>query len=253
MSLIPHNFLPRNMLEMDNWARHTLDHFDPFDEIDHALGRNMQWLVKPPFMERPKVPKVPEKYRVTVDCTGYNHSSLKTEVVGDKLTVSAHEEVRFEGEEDYSLKEFKKTYQLPPNAETDHMISFFAGKHLVVEIPLKVMKDGEECDDIFPKIVDMPDGTKQMKLHCTVPQGIDPSHLHVTCKDRDLVIKAEDKVEKKDSISTMYYYKHYRLPENTDLSNLKCELHHNELLINAPLTLAVKHHMHVPIEHGKTK
>jgi len=253
MSIIPHNFMPRNMLEMDNWARHTLDHFDPFDEIDHALGRNMQWLVKPPFMERSKVPKVPEKYRITVDCSGYNHASLKIQVVADKLYVSAHEEVHNDGEEDYSLKEFKKAYQLPPNAETDHMISFFAGKHLVVEIPLKITNEGDDSDDVFPKIVDMPDGTKQMKLLCTVPMGIDPSKLSVTCKDRDLVIKAEDTVEKKDSVSTMYYYKHYRLPECTDLSHLKCELHHNHLHIDAPLKLTARHHMHLPLENGKTK
>ena len=49
----------------------TLDWFDPFDELDHMIGRNMEWLQRPAFMEPlPLKPKVPHKYRITVDCAG---------------------------------------------------------------------------------------------------------------------------------------------------------------------------------------
>ena len=69
MSLIPHSLFPRSMFDMDQWVHPTqpittLDVFDPFDELDHAIGRNMQWLNKPEFMPSfPMMPKVPQKYR----------------------------------------------------------------------------------------------------------------------------------------------------------------------------------------------
>ena len=41
MSLIQHSLFPRSMLDMDTWFRPTLDVFDPFDELDTMLGRNL--------------------------------------------------------------------------------------------------------------------------------------------------------------------------------------------------------------------
>ena len=102
-------------------------------------------------------------------------------------------------------------------------------------------------EDLFPKITENKDGTKQVALNCLVPQGIDPSHVHVTCKDRDIIIKAEDKIEKPDSVSRVYYYKRCTMPENTDFNSIKCHLENNKLSIEAPVT---KHnHKHIPIEY----
>jgi HSP20 family molecular chaperone IbpA len=247
MSLIPRLF-PRSMLEMDNWFRPSLDIFDPFDELDNMIGRNLHWLVRPSFMTERK-PRLPEKYRITVNCAGYKPESLKTEFKDNKLIVSGIEE--YKDSDDFSKREFKKTYKIPDNAEVDKLRSFFAGKHLVVELPLKQKELGtneEDQEDWFPQIVDGDSGTKKVSLNTFVPKGIDPSKMSVTCKDRDLIIKAEDKVEKEDSFSLTYFYKHYRLPENTDFNALKCELKDSKLSIQAPLNSAVKSEMKIPIQ-----
>jgi HSP20 family molecular chaperone IbpA len=241
------------MLEMDNWFRPSLDIFDPFDELDNMIGRNLHWLSRPSFMLERKRPRVPEKYRITVNCAGYKPESIKTEVKDNKLVVSGIEEFKDKDSDDFSKKEFKKSYKLPENAEVDKLSSFVAGKHLVVEVPLKqkeAEKIEEEQEDCFPKIVDGENGSRRVKLDTFVPKGIDPSKLSVTCKDRDLIIKAEDKVEGDGTFSQTYFYKHYRLPENTDFNALKCELKDNKLSIQAPLNAAAKHDIQVPIQNA---
>lgn len=247
MALIPHGFFSRSDFD-NNWQPHSLDHFDAFDELDHQLGTNMHWLQRPSFFEpRPPVPKVPEKYRIQVNCAGYKPESLKVEIKDEKLHVSAREEYK-KNDEDFSVKEFKKTYELPNAAESDKMATFFAGGHLVIEIPLK--KEAKHIQgDLFPKVVDHKDGTKEVVMTCVVPNNIHPSKVHITCKDRDLIIKAEDRVESKDSMTKFYYYKRCTLPENTDYRALKCHFEKNNLLINAPINPAIHNLRHAPIEY----
>lgn len=254
MSLIPHDFWSRKMFEMDNWFKNSLDFFDPFDDLDTMLSRNLHWLRKPfSFSDDfPFRPRVADKYRVTVDCAGYHPSSLKTEIKDGKLYVSGREEQRSNSnDDDYSIKEFRKTYNLPENAIYDNMTSFFAGRHLVVEVPLKQDSPNDEQlkndIDIYPRIIDTNNG-KMVTLSCKVPKDIDPKKLNVTCKDRDLIIKAEDKQEKKDMVSSMYYYHHYRLPDNTDLNGLKCEYENGKLQVQAPLLNRPNNERIIPIE-----
>lgn len=264
MSLIPHHFFPRSAFDMDRWFRQphhelthhlaptTLDLFDPFDELDHVISRNLQWLNKPEFMEpfRSLVPKVPQKYRIIVDCVGYKPESIKTELNGHKLKVIGHEEVKHD-DEDFSVKEFKKSYQLPAHSEPEKMVSFMTSHgQLVIEVPLKET-DLHQNTDLFPQIVDREDGSKAVQMKFSVPQNIDPSKISVSVKDRDLIVKAEDKVEKPDGISKFYYYKRTTLPENTDFEHLKCNYENHKISIDAPLNLNFKTHRHVPIEHKK--
>lgn len=255
MSLIPHNFFPRSHFNMDEWFRQhqsglsTLDLFDPFDELDHMIGRNMQWLNKPEFLNPlALLPRVPQKYRITVDCVGYSPKSIKTEVIGHKLLVWGREEVKHEGE-DFSIKEFKKTYELPKHAEVEKLVSFMTSEgQLVIEVPLKETHVHKN-DDLFPQIVDTANGGKAVSLKFHVPEGIHPEKISVNIKDRDLIVKAEDKVEKPDGISKFFYYKRTTLPENTDFSALKCNYDHHQLAVTAPLNLDFKPVRRVPIEH----
>ena len=257
MALIPHNMFPRSMFDMDQWFHpqdqkhqagpNSLDLFDTFDELDHMIGRNFEWLNKPEFMNMPLMPRVPQKYRIVVDCHGYKPASIKTEISGLRLTVGGNEEVKHEGE-DFQVKQFKRTYNLPPNCETDKMASFMT-RHgqLVIEMPLR------ECNvhpnqDLFPRIVDSEDGGKQVSMCFNIPQNIDPSKVHVAIKDRDLIVKAEDKVEKPDGISRFYYYKRTTLPENTKFEDLKCNYDNHQLSIAAPINLDFKPCRSVPIE-----
>lgn len=263
MALIPHTFLPRSLFDMDSWfkpAHHpqgapsTLDVFDPFDELDRTMGRNMQWLHKPAFLNIDpfRAPKVPQKYRINLDCRGYTPKSIKTEIKDGKLFVKGSEGHRKDG--DFALREFHKTYTLPDEVDAEKLVSFMTTNgHLVIEIPFKNhgLLSNTVNEALFPKIVDGENGTKSVSLKLTLPKNIDPAKITVTCKDHDVIIKGEDKFEKPDGFSQTYYYQRTTLPENTDFNALKClydAKHH--LSIQAPLLdHAIEHHPHPAIKH----
>jgi HSP20 family molecular chaperone IbpA len=226
----------------------TMDMFDPFDELDSIMAKNLHWLQRPEFLTPvPMAPKVPQKYRITVDVKGFLPDSIKTEMKGHQLTVYAKEE-EHHGGQDFVLKEFKKTYQLPKEAETDKLVSFVTSHgHLVLEVPLKeTMKHRDE--DLFPRIINTKAG-KEVSMRFKVPYKIDPSKVTVSIKDRDLIVKAENVVEKPDGISKFFYYKRTMLPENTMFSKLKCSYDNHHLTVSAPVDLDFKVHKNVPIDY----
>jgi len=194
MSLIPHTFSPRSLFNMDNWMQpfgsfsnwpmttgvptSTLDLFDPFDELDTAIARNLQWLNRPEWLgTMPTLPRVPQKYRITLDCTGYNPNSIKTEVINNQVFVTGREESKFEN--DYSVKEFKKTYNLPETAESNQLVSFMTGDgQLVIEVPLRETRISPNLD-LMPRIVDAPEGGgKLVQMQFSIPEGIRPEKVH---------------------------------------------------------------------------
>lgn len=263
--MIPHNFTPRSMFDMDQWNKpitqlfgnewnkqlNTLDMFDPFDALDHTIGRNMQWLQRPEFM-LPQLPKVPQKYRITLDCTGYNPKSIKTEWKDNVLTVWGCESSKCEETGDFHTKEFKKTYTMPPHAECDKMVSFFTGDHqLVIEVPLKETEKHQNFD-LFPQICDTENGGKCMKMKFAIPENIAPEHVHINIKDRCLVVKAEEKKVKPDGVSTFHYYKKTTLPENTSWDDLKCTYDNHQISVSAPLNLDWTPTKKIAIEHKNT-
>lgn len=272
MALLQHRFFPRSMFDMDQWVRappltglSTLDLFDPFDELDHTISRNLNWLSRPDFLNfMPLFPKVPQKYRISMDCSGFSPNSIKTEVKGNKLIVTGKEETKEEGGgHDYSIREFRKSYDLPSSAEHDKMVSFMtAGGNLIIELPLKETKTSPNAD-LYPHIVDNSDGTKSVCMKFVLPTNVDPAKANVMVKDRDLIFRVEDKVEKPDKTSRYYYYKRTTLPENTEFDKLKCEMKdNNQISISAPLnteftrsyrTIPIEHRepINVPIEHAK--
>jgi len=257
MSLIPHGLFSRSMFDMDQWQRpfgylgqSTLDLFDPFDEFDYMMGKNFEWLNKPGYLtqtQQQMLPKFPQKYRVMVDCAGYDPKSIKTEVSGRKLFIHGREEHKGTPE-DYSTKEFKKTYDLPAHAETDKLVSFMTPfGTLVVEVPLKETT-GHPHSDLYPKIVEQ-NGHKMVQMQFGIPENIDPSKVHVSIKDRDLICKAEDKVDRPDGVSRFYYYKRATLPENTDFEQLKCSYEKGRLSVHAPIRTDFRAMKHIPITY----
>jgi len=239
MSVVRHSHFPRSMFDLDLWNRpfefgpSALDMFDPFDELDMQMGNSLNWLSKP-FFRGPLY--VPQKYRVTVDVSGFKPESIKTEIKNDKLVISAHEgNNRSNGDkedDDYSIKEFKKSYKLPHNLETDQLTSFVTrGGHLVVEIPLKE----ESESDFMPQIVDTDDGHKAVNMKMALPHEINPSEITVTAKDHDIIVKGQHCDKSDNSFSEFKYYRRSTMPENADLSHLKCTLDDNKLLLNAPI------------------
>jgi HSP20 family molecular chaperone IbpA len=288
MSLIAHTFLPRSMFDMDAWftpyhlGPSTLDIFDPFDDLDRLMGRNLMWLDKPAFLDFSfnKAPRVPQKYRVSLDCRGYNAKSLKTELKDGKLIISGSEGKNNGSEDgtDYSHKEFRKSFKLPENVESEKMVSFLTSSgRLIVEIPLKQppqQKPEINGDDLFPKIVtDDSTGQKQVTVRLSLPRSLvsDPSKISVTCKDRDLIVKAEETIssnnnkamangegnDENDAHATRtFYYQRTTLPENTDFNALKCIYEPHEsgsgdghLRITAPLRNSLESSIKsIPIE-----
>jgi len=153
------------------------------------------------------------------------------------LTVSAREEDRLDTG-DYSVKEFKKTYTMPPNAECDKMVSFVTGDgQLCIEVPLRET-ERHRNEDLFPQVIEE-GGNKLVKMQFSVPDNIAPEHIHVNIKDRCLVVKAEEKQQRPDGVSKFHYYKKTTLPENTDFDNLKCNYDDvtHQVSVSAPLNL----------------
>jgi len=265
--LIPHNFLPRSQFDMDWWQRplnsdrsmpSTLDVFDPFDAMDREMARNFNWLNRPAQLQlqeqgqgmlQQSVP--PNKYRISLDCTGFSSNSIRIDLADDwrHLTVSGDENLNEGGKngDDYTHRQFKRTWELPENVLCDQMVSFMTSdSQLVIEMPLREMGMGQmQMQSGFPKIIDGENNSKQVWMDIAVPQGLDPEHLKVTCKDRDLIVQAKEKHGDKDNFSQTSFYSRCTLPENTDFKNLKCMYDNaNCLSIKAPLDLDPKHKHH---------
>lgn len=76
----------------------------------------MMWLNKPDFLKDliPTGPRVPEKYRISVDCKGYSAKSIKIEVSQDKEHIVVHgRENEKHDDDDYHMREFKKNTEYP--------------------------------------------------------------------------------------------------------------------------------------------
>lgn len=255
MSLVPHSFFPRSDFDMDFWTNplkdkhNTLDVFDAFDDLDHLMARNMQWLNKPHFMgpSMSGLAHVPQKWRITVECPGFDPASIKTEMKSNYLYVTGHEEEKH-GDDDFSVREFKKKYEVPDNCEPNKLVSFMTTPgHLVIEMPMR--EHGLHMNmDLFPKIIQDKDGNNRVTLDFQVPNNIHPEKVHIHVKDRDLIVKAQDHSENKDTKSKFFFYKRMTMPENTDFQHLNCTWNHHRISVNAPLMNKAITHKAVPIE-----
>ena len=239
--LISHR--PRSIFNIDYWLEpliqnenlSTLDVFDPFDELDKIMGRNFNWLSTSFNLE----PQHPNKYRVILDCFGYSQKSIKIEIKDNQLIVTGNEgKQQINDNQDYQIKQFKKTYKLPPNTENDKLVKFMTSNgKLVIEIPLKeeknqIEKHEQNKYDLFPRISEDKTSVNMILL---LPDNIDPSKLNVVCKDMQLIVKYQNKTESNDSYSDDYFYKQILMPENTNFKQLKCVYNKNLLSISAPL------------------
>lgn len=105
--LIPHHHLPKAHYQ-DLLHPLALETFDPFRDLDKQLAQNLQWINQP--LLDPSLSLFPEKYRITIDCSGYTPLSLRTEFKDGKLHVYGKEEAK---SPDHTVKEIHREYQLP--------------------------------------------------------------------------------------------------------------------------------------------
>jgi len=216
----------------------TLDLFDPFDELDRTMSRNLRWIDRPESLFSAIAPVVPRKYRISVDCAGFNSDNIKTEIKAkdgaNYLYVHGREEQGTKGADDYTKKVLRKSYKLPDNIQMDQMASFMTpGGNFIVEFPIK-QEDRTSIQGMLPQIVDV-DGGKQLKLNLPLPQNIDPNKVQLSLKDRDLIMRVEDRTETDDTRSRVHFYTRTTLPENTDFNQLKCVVDQGQLNITAPV------------------
>jgi len=263
---LPVGRFPRQRFDFDNIFGPSLDLFDPFDEVDlasHQMQNALQWLHDPPRLQRELCPVTghkkrqhSDKFRVTLDVTGYKPEDLSVKVVGRKLFIDGKQEIR-EGE-DFSVREMRKTYELPENASFEHMTSFLTAKGtLVVEFPL--ITQAKERDDhhhqlqqyganekefnfdeffksaFEPKISDDTEkGGKKINLSLDMT-GFRPDQIQVHLKDHDLIIQGESSSMDKNHTARSYIYKAVTLPPNIDIEHMRSFLHDGKrLIITAP-------------------
>jgi HSP20 family molecular chaperone IbpA len=250
MSLIPHQYFPRSIFDTSDWFNRaleptlhaplsSLDVFDPFNRSDYDLSRDLPWLTKPSFLADDALfEHVPHKYRVSVDCSGFSPDSVKCEVKDKhKLVVTAKEKCKKGEKGDYELREFQKTYILPNNAMPDKLASWMAGKNLICEIPLKEPEAlANVGSQLFPKVIDNQDGTKTATMRFAIPENVDPSKVHISVKDRDLIFRCEENIKNPDGYSKFHYYQKTQLPENAQIDQLKCVRDGNHITATAPLS-----------------
>jgi len=263
---LPVGHFPRNLFDFENFFGPSLDLFDPFDEVDlasHRMQNALQWLQDPPRLQRELCPvtghkKRPhsDKFRVTLDVTGYKPEDLAVKVVGRKLYIDGKQE--FRDGEDFAVKEMRKAYDLPENATLEHMTSFLTAKGtLVVEFPLltqakerddhqhQLKKYGDNVkefnfDEFFksafePKICDDAEkGGKKIELSLDMT-GFRPSQIQIHLKDRDLIVQGESSASDKHHTARSYIYKAITLPPNIDIEHMRSFLHDGKrLIITAP-------------------
>jgi HSP20 family molecular chaperone IbpA len=245
MALIPHSVFPRSLFGQEFGPR-ALDVFDPFDEMDMQLYDMVNWLERP--MMTPGM--VPLKYRVTVNCAGYDPASIKISFADDKLVVMGNKgDTPKSADEDHSHCSFKRTFDLPPLVEKDKWTSFMdKSGTLVIDMPYK--EEGAPMQEVMPKVVDTADGHRAVAMDLSLPVHVDPSHVQVTAKDHDIIVKAQDKTETPNGFSSVSFFRRSTMPDNADIRHMRCTADGDRLHILAPLAdhALPKSHQRIPIE-----
>ena len=145
--------------------------FRSYTDYDYYISSpNVIWINKPASVEPSDIQKAARKHRIIVDCYGFKSSSIKTELRDKQIDVIAYEEEK-RSKSNFSVREFKRTFDIPSQAEVDKLVSFLTKNGLlVIEVPLKP----DDQFDLLPRISD--DG-KSVSYKFSVPDNFDISKL----------------------------------------------------------------------------
>ena len=119
----------------DRFFETRLDFFDPWYDFRWSSWPRFRWITEPPRVTRSSYtssidtkyrqlvsrPLSSNKFRVQSDVADFNADSIKTRVDGRKVIVEAKQEDR-QGENDYTIREIRKSYDLPQNAGKSHRL-----------------------------------------------------------------------------------------------------------------------------------
>jgi len=162
--------------------------------------------------------------RITFNCGGYSPKSIKTDVYGTKVVISGKEEARIDGE-NYSVKEFKRSYELPVNADSERLASFMAPNgQLLIEVPLKQLPAAEDSQNKTKVMAkNNEDSGSAFSFTYQLPENIDVSKLNVTCRDRELTIHTLDNSSNINNINSSI----------SSFNNINSTINANNMSINS--------------------
>jgi HSP20 family molecular chaperone IbpA len=219
--------------------------------------------ITPPTPLTSIIPVLSEKFRVQLNVAGFNPDTIKTRVEGRKVIVEAKQEDR-DTNGDYSVREIRKTYDLPEHAESSNLASFVTPNNmLVIEVPInrplverrpsQTMADaqalslfGQFRDPFFdypsfmassefrPQIIDIGNGQRQIKLSLAV-RNYRPEQIKVSVKNNELRVEAEHIYQDNNRSERSFLTKSIALPPGTQVDQLKSFLNADgQLEIEAP-------------------
>lgn len=238
------NMLPLELIS--NLVSPVLDIVSPLEDINELMNqsrswyqvpmqkKNLQLIQKRGWQTTPKVvsrgQKLPQKYRIVIDCTGFNPNTLKTciKCVQDNKHLIIFSDMK-------KGRQFKRSYTLPKEVETKKLTKFVTpNKQFVVEF---CYLDTPNCLDINlqPKICKVPEG-KCVHVNVPIPEFVDPAKVLLHVKGRELIVRHEERlIPYGDSCCRVMYHNRVKLPENTNVNAIKAKSDKHKLTILAPV------------------
>jgi len=239
-----------NMLPLDfisNLVSPVFDIVSPLEDINELVDQSLRWypsmqkgrqLIQRREWKTPQVlrgQKLPQKYRIVIDCKGFNPNTLKTSIkcVQDNKHLIIYSDIK-------KGVQFKRSFTLPKEVETKKVKKFVTpNKQFVVEF---CYLDTPQCLDIdlVPKICKVPEG-KCVHVNVPIPDFVDPLKVQLHVKGRDLIVRHEERlIPIGDSCCRVMYHNRVKLPDNTDLSAIKAKSDKHKLTILAPVGKVTK-------------
>lgn len=158
-------------------------------------------------------PKASLKQRITIDCEGYQPSSIRIDLKNGQLVITGREEFK-DSDDNFSIKEFKRTLSVPKELTKDDLVTYFNGKQIIIEFN-DTLNSGEN---------------KFFELNISIPKHVDPKSLAVQYCDRDLIVQANENEDQ----SKLNFFQRHKIPKNINLHALRCEFKENMLQFRAP-------------------
>jgi len=260
----------------DRFFGDQLDLFDPWNDFDvfpTALTHRphpFRWVNQPQRLTHSpghqhqlNTKPHPEKFRVQLNVAGFSPETVKTRVDGRKVIVEAKQEER-QKDGDYSIREIRKTYDLPEHADASQLASYVTPNNmLVIEVPIRnpeaerrlaekkndqtnLAQFGAYRDPLFdyagflggsdfqPRIVDKGNNEKQLEI--AVPmKTYKPEEVKVSVKNNQLIVQGEHRHKDENRSERSFFYKSTILPPGTQLDKLQSHLTDDgQLKIEAP-------------------
>ncbi|UJR17693.1 hypothetical protein I4U23_004591 [Adineta vaga] len=209
-----------------------------------------------------------EKFCIYVNVNGFDQGSIEIRVENGKLILEANrEDLRNDG--DYNVQQFRKTYQLPKQADPTRITSHIAsGNILVIGMPIcnsqetdslsrvennknsssssSMDQSKESLDsyikllmsgDFHPRIIDQGNNRKLLEMTIDVKQ-CQPEEINVSVKNDELIVQGEHKIKEKHHSKRSRLFRSTTLPAGAQVNQMTTKLTDDgQLQIEVPLLM----------------